>query len=170
MKQLKQKIMREIKISFDTAIRWYNGTDKELKGLALQTYPELEKKELPKNWEELGKITGFFTKYDSTIDCSKKILTRESNRNVFATKEQAEASIALAQLSQLREVYRKGWVPDCSDDANTNTFCIEFYENKIYKENYVSRNRFLSFQDPETRDLFLYNFWDLIEQAKPLFI
>ena len=26
--------MREIKISLDTATRWYNGTDEELKGLA----------------------------------------------------------------------------------------------------------------------------------------
>ena len=51
--------MREIKISLDTATRWYNGTDEELKGLAIQTYPELAKKELPKSWEELGEIKGY---------------------------------------------------------------------------------------------------------------
>jgi hypothetical protein len=35
---------REIKISRETAERWYNGNDKELKELALQTYPELKPK------------------------------------------------------------------------------------------------------------------------------
>jgi len=35
---------REIKISRETAERWYNGCDKELKELALQTYPELKPK------------------------------------------------------------------------------------------------------------------------------
>jgi hypothetical protein len=35
---------REIKITRETAERWYNGNDKELKELALQTYPELKPK------------------------------------------------------------------------------------------------------------------------------
>ena len=35
---------REIKITRETAERWYNGCDKELKELALQTYPELKPK------------------------------------------------------------------------------------------------------------------------------
>jgi len=35
---------REIKITRETAERWYNGCDKELKELALQTYPELKAK------------------------------------------------------------------------------------------------------------------------------
>ena len=160
--------MREIKISLDTATRWYNGTDEELKGLALQTYPELEKKELPKSWEDLKKIEGWFAKYDSTIDWLNSNPTHDFNKNVFATKEQAEASIALAQLSQLREVYRNGWLPDWSEKSYK--FCINFCENEIYKEPCVSRNYFLSFQDEATRDLFLENFIDLIEQAKTLFI
>ena len=36
---------REIKITRETAERWYNGCDKELKELALQTYPELKEPE-----------------------------------------------------------------------------------------------------------------------------
>jgi hypothetical protein len=35
---------REIKITRETAERWYNGNDVELKELALQTYPELKTK------------------------------------------------------------------------------------------------------------------------------
>jgi hypothetical protein len=46
---------REIKISRETAERWYNGNDKELKELALQTYPELKPKyEVGKWYKGLG--------------------------------------------------------------------------------------------------------------------
>lgn len=157
---------RNVKISLETATRWYNGTDNELKELAIQTYPELAKKELPKSWEDMKDIKGYYVNLES---CPEIVdgLTYEDNKHIFATKEQAEASIALAQLSQLREVYRNGWVPDQGDD-DTFKYCIEFYDNKIYKDTYTNAAQFLSFQDEETRDLFLENFKDLIETAKPL--
>ncbi len=41
---------REIKISRETAERWYNGDDKELKELAFQTYPELKPKYEAGKW------------------------------------------------------------------------------------------------------------------------
>ena len=158
--------MREIKISIETAQRWANGTDKELKALALQIYPELAKKELPKSWEELKEIEGYYINTNSGIDNSPCTAILE-NRNVFATKEQAEASIALAQLSQLREVYRQGWKPDYNN-KNQNKHSIDFTNDKISKETYASYSAFLSFQDSKTRDLFLENFRDLIEKVKPL--
>ena len=92
--------MREIKISIETAQRWANGTDEELKGLALQTYPELAKKELPKSWEEIGSIEGYYVDTYSEINDIKSNMNNDE-KNTFVTKEQAEASIALAQLSQL---------------------------------------------------------------------
>ena len=159
--------MREIKISIETAQRWANGTDEELKGLALQTYPELAKKELPKSWEEIDEINGFYVTNNLDICEVKNFHTSyKDNKNIFATKEQAEASIALAQLSQLIAVYRNGWVPDWSD--NSLKYCIDFYENKIRTNDYSKVNSFISFQDAETRDLFLENFRELIEKAKPL--
>lgn len=158
--------MREIKISIETAQRWANGTDEELKELALQTYPELAKKELPKSWEELGKINGYVISSFSKIEEYKYIHTEIDGKNTFATKEQAEASIALAQLSQLREVYRNGWVPDFIDSNKKH--CIFLIEDKITTDWFKISNHFLSFQDAETRDLFLENFRDLIEKSKPL--
>jgi hypothetical protein len=158
---------RNIKISLETAERWFNGTDKELQELAGQTYPELSKKQLPKTWEEIGEISGYYvTNSLDIIGANKYHTTYKDNKNVFATKEQAEASIALAQLSQLRDVYRNGWVPDWTDDEYK--FCIELYANEINKDYYYGQNNFLSFQDKETRDLFLENFASLIETAKPL--
>jgi hypothetical protein len=45
---------REIKISRETAERWYNGCDNELKELALQTYPELKEPEY-----KIGEVYAF---------------------------------------------------------------------------------------------------------------
>lgn len=122
--------------------------------------------ELPKTWEELKKVKGFFINHNSSIHTIHKIDTNYDNKNIFATRQQAQASIALAQLSQLREVYRNGWVPDWNDYESK--YIIDFIGNEINTPTYEISNAFLSFQDEETRDLFLKNFKDLIEQAKPL--
>jgi hypothetical protein len=157
---------RNIKITLETATRWLNGCDKELKGLAVQTYPELTKIGLPMKWEELTEIKGYYVYEDSDIldaDCTTAIM----NKNVFATKEQAEASIALAQLSQLMKVYNDGWVPDWNKEDEYK-HCIEFELNMIVYSVSEITSRFLSFKDEETCKLFLENFADLIEIAKPL--
>ena len=121
------------------------------------------KKELPKSWEELSSFEGFI--YNGTIILTEKnYIPCHANRRFFATKEQAEASIALAQLSQLREVYRDGWKPE----DGVERYIIIFQNNKIVKDWAKYYGYFLSFQSTEVRDLFLENFRSLIEQAKPL--
>jgi len=124
------------------------------------------KKQLPKKWEDLELFDGYYKDGNCVINFTQENTTQEKNKDIFATEEQAKASIALSQLSQLREVYRNGWVPDWKNDIYK--FCIEFYADEIYKDHYLFQNHFFSFQDAETRDLFLENFKDLIEQAKPL--
>jgi hypothetical protein len=140
--------------------------DKEQSTFENIVFKEIENK-LPKSWDELGEIDGYFVKECSKI--SDYFLTHTKNginRNIFATQEQAEASIALAQLSQLREVYRQGWTPDWND---TNPkYVIEFNQNGIDKNIWYSLNNFLSFQSKEIAEQFLENFKDLIEKAKPL--
>lgn len=158
---------RQIEITIETAKRWYNNGNLEMKQLALEGFPELEKNKLPKSWEELKKINGYWVESDSRTNAVDDCITIPASRNIFATRKQAEASVALAQLSQLREVYRNGWVPYWKDDDQLK-YCIEFYINKIHKQTYAITSNFLSFQDEETRDLFLENFRDLIEKAKPL--
>lgn len=153
--------MREIKISLETATRWYNGTDAELKELAIQTYPELVKKELPKSYYELGKIKGYFAYANCEIYDTVSIVDDES-RNIFATREQAEASIAMAQLSQLMAVYNDGWVADYD---NMNYCILNLNGFKVYQ---LYSSSFLTFKDKETAELFLHNFKDLILTAKTL--
>lgn len=123
------------------------------------------KKELPKTWEELKEVKGYYVDAFSKADDFTNSPSEE-NRNTFSTKELAEASIAMAQLSQLREVYRNGWKPNWGD--NSLKHIIEFSRDEIRTNSNQGKNEFLSFQSPEIRDEFLNNFRDLIETAKPL--
>ena len=122
---------------------------------------------LPKTWEELNSIKGYYIKNNSGVTFEHFFKTTMINKNIFVTKEQAEASLALAQLSQLREVYRDGWKPDYTNVEQVK-YVIIMHLNQITTNSYNRLNQFLSFQSAEVRDLFLENFHDLIEKAKPL--
>ena len=122
---------------------------------------------LPKTWKELNEIDGYFIHSgsgDSVGVINVKSVT--CNRNIFATKEQAEASNALAQLSQLMQVYNNGWVPDWKD--GDWKYIIEAYEDRFVIEQRSSWISFLSFKTRAIAELFLENFKDLIIIAKPL--
>lgn len=124
------------------------------------------KTRLPKRWEDLGVIRGYYVDLNSSVILADAT-PHDANRNIFATKEQAKAAIALAQLSQLREVYRQGWVPDWNTEDSK--YVIESFKGKISTEKYSSfSSSFLSFQSEQVRDEFLRNFKDLIEEASPL--
>ena len=121
---------------------------------------------LPKTWEELKEINGYCTTSVSKTTRVVGLSVINDNCNVFATKEQAEACIALAQLSQLMQVYNDGWVPNWKDgDWKYN---IEGYEDKFLIENRSSWISFLTFKTRPLAETFLENFKDLITIAKPL--
>jgi hypothetical protein len=126
---------------------------------------------LPSSWEELNHINGYYSDGFSFIKkkCIEGLEGKDAtsfNKNTFKTEEQAEASIALAQLSQLRDVYRQGWEPDW--EADSNKYFIEFIFDSSSIAVLSHTNHFLSFEDRKTAGLFLENFRDLIEKAKPL--
>jgi len=142
--------------------------DKEQSTFENIVFKEIEKG-LPKTWEEIENLQGFFVDYGSDIRVTDvDVIKSEVNRNIFATKEQAEASIALAQLSQLREVYRQGWKPDYKDNYAVK-YGIHFTNQGLKIGAFYETNVFLLFQSEEIASQFLDNFRDLIEQAKPLF-
>jgi hypothetical protein len=122
---------------------------------------------LPKTWKELNEIDGYFIHSGSGdsvgVIGAKSVIC---NRNIFATKEQAEAYTALAQLSQLMKVYNDGWVPDWTDAAWK--YVIYMVNNDININYFAGNSQFLSFKTKELRDEFLENFKDLIIIAKPL--
>jgi hypothetical protein len=141
--------------------------DKEQSTFENIVFKEIEKG-LLKSWEEIENLQGFFVDYGSDIrETDVDVMKSKANRNIFATKEQAIASIALAQLSQLREVYRQGWEPDWENETQKK-WCIRFYKGTLDIEDYCSTSYFFSFQSIEIAEQFLENFRELIEKARPL--
>ena len=127
--------------------------------------------ELPKTWEELGKIGGCFIDSNSGVNpiCGDGLLYTddETVRNTWPTKEEAEASIALAMLCQLRDRYNGGWKPDWASGRDLK-YCIFVVGNEMC---YCVESKFrhiLCFKSVSIRDAFGDNFADLIETAKPL--
>lgn len=125
------------------------------------------KPQLPKTWEELERVGGAFVTKDSRIGLASNCIAVKHRRNIFSTQEEAEASTALAQLTQLRKVYRQGWEPDWEDEDSAKYAILprksDFRVTRAYSYAVT-----LSFQDEETAILFLKNFRDLIEKASPL--
>ena len=143
------------------------SNNEELQEFAKELYPELGKKQLPKSWNELQEIEGYYV----GINCNTFGFfggdTNKDNRNIYATKEQAEASIAMAQLSQLMKVYNDGWEADYLDGGSV-VYGIGYFGEELKVGTVYSTRYFLVFKDEETAELFIENFTELIEQAKPL--
>ena len=121
---------------------------------------------LPTRWEDLELITGTYVTVNSGTEYASGHNISPENKNVFATSEQAKASLALAQLSQLMRVYNDGWEPNWTNGSEK--FIIYFYSGNIKTGNMFCNSAFLAFENGIIRDKFLNNFKDLIEQAKPL--
>ena len=128
------------------------------------TFKKIEKK-LPKTWEELGNVAGWYIEKYSDI----QIIAGPCipyNKNIFPTKELAEASLAMAQLLQLRDAYNDGWVADWNDDSAKYT--IEIFHNKLHKDTCYNFQNVMNFKTAEIRDELFENFKELLTIAKPL--
>jgi hypothetical protein len=130
-------------------------------------FRKVERK-LPKKWEDLENVNGHYVDSWGDVRCYYGVNTPDhTNKNIFPTKEEAEACVALAQLCQLRDRYNDGWKPNWNSKAETK-YVIEIFKNNIAKNIYGGKRRILAFKTEELRDKFLENFEDLIEIAKPL--
>ena len=139
--------------------------DKENSTFECIRFKPIEKKKLPKTWEEFCK-THELTCNEFYINNNSELMNTMgtfrdhiSDTNMLPNKETAEAMLALCQLIQLRDRYNGGWKPDWADDCQPK-YTIYIYSNCI--------NRILAFKTGELRNQFLENFRDLIETAKPL--
>ena len=146
--------------------------DREKSTFKKIVFKKIEKK-LPKSWKEFGEVQGWFVSELSDIDYSEGHSTDYRDKNIFPTKEEAEACLALSQLCQLRDRYNDGWRPDWENRVQTKFIICISLDNKILFDK-ISANthaiskRLLTFKTEELRDKFLENFRDLIETAKPL--
>lgn len=115
---------------------------------------------LPKTYNDLRYVSGFFVNnYSDVVGNVTLALPDDNVHNTWPTREEAEASIALAQLCQLRDRYNGGWAPS-DDDKGYGIF--------INRDGVCFGVRTLAFKTPDLRDKFEENFADLIEKAKPL--
>lgn len=65
-----------------------------------------EVKERPTSWEKLWEVSWYFIEMNSDIEKTDSIFcTDEDNKNIFKTKSQAEAAVALAMITQLLDKY-----------------------------------------------------------------
>lgn len=141
--------------------------DKEKSTFEKIVFKKVER-ELPKSWEDLKFVNGFYVCGLSRIEKVRHNSTAISNnKNIFPTREEAEACLALSQLCQLRDRYNGGWKPDW-EDTNEQKYVIIIHTGRIQVETFFSIQHLLTFKTEELRDKFLENFKDLIEIAKPL--
>ena len=126
--------------------------------------------ELPAKWEDLKKLNGYLIGFSSQLTkTGNEILTIEENKNVFPTKAEAEACLALSQLCQLRDAYNGEPLADwCDWDDDNTKYCIEICDNRISTDYYSTYKKVLAFKTEELRDKFVENFEELILTAKPL--
>ena len=122
--------------------------------------------ELPKSWEDLYEVGGWFVDFHSKVVTSGSMRTADSVKNRFPTKEEAEACVALAQLCQLRDRYNDGWKPDWTDFTMKPS--IYFHKDIATTGENRSERTILYFRSEKIRDELLENFGDLIKKAKPL--
>lgn len=124
------------------------------------------KKELPKSWEGLMGVSGFYVSSDSKVEVFKGCFAKEETKNVFPTRKEAEACLALSQLCQLRDRYNDGWKPNWKDEEEKYVIIVR--TGVIRADTLLSIQHLLAFKTEDLRDEFLENFGDLIKTAKPL--
>ena len=137
------------------------------------------KPQLPKTWIEfcnqnkIRKGECFIDIYGDTLEHGEGVdRSYVYDRNTLPSKQAAEQHLALMQLHQLRDCYRQGWIPNCSDNNYIYSIYRDYnivnekYEYKI--EKFIHTEYFLSFQSRDVADEFLTNFRELIEQAGDL--
>lgn len=139
------------------------GKNPEMDELIKANFPELFNPILPKTWEELGLINGYFVASDTAIYLSSNIDTKIPTRPVFATKSQAIAhGIVAAQLSQLMKAYNGDWVADW-EDVKQKKYCISRHENELLKNILRIDYNFIALKSAELMDEFFENFENLIK-------
>lgn len=158
-----------VNLSLETATEMYNSGVESLKAFALENYPELGKKPLPKTYKEaFSDVEGFKLNVGTNTfitQCNDALEVRNKDI-VFRTCGQAEAVIALAQLSQLMAIYNDGWVPCYNGKEEYYTILIS--NNVPIAGTTRNAARFLVFKSEKLRNEFLKHFRDLIMQTKPL--
>ena len=142
--------------------------DKENSTLEEIKFKKIESK-LPTKWEDFEKISGYYVNSGSEVTklSESTNLSVDVNKNIWPTKELAEASLALCQLVRYRDAWNEGWKPDWNLSTQYK-YCIFVSRGRVTSAFFWIDDTILSFKTAELRDRFLETFKDLLEIAKPL--
>ena len=166
LKKFEMKEERNITLTLDKAKEWYKKGG-ELQEIALQAFTERELNSLPRSWEEFCRNNpvqmGECWLENCDKICKKELSTKEAriHKNWIPSRKSAEAHLAMIQLEQLRDCWRRGNIPQ------EIKYKIRKIRN-IYTVVYGAEDAFLSFCDLQTAEEFLECFSDLIEKAGDL--
>lgn len=118
-------------------------------------------------WEDFGKVSGWYINANSTLHDAANLSVSNDHRNIWPSKEEAEAALALSQLCQWRDKYNEGWKPDWTDFSEYK-YVIVMNRGKIEPGINCTTSKVLAFKSQDILNKFLEDFRDLIEIAKPL--
>jgi len=124
---------------------------------------ELEK--LPKSWEELPYIDGYYINVYSR-SCTINSNAIDDNKATYPTFELAQASVALAQLLMLRNAWNGNWTPNWG--SAEIKYSIRYSGNMQVTATSSMASRVLTFKTELKAKAFLETFKELIETARPL--
>ena len=143
--------MESISVTISSA----KDRDKLIKVLSELQFEEPSMTPLPKAWEELKEVKGWYVSDCSEIEDVRDDASTDME-NTFKTEVQAKSAIAKAKLSQVMAVYNDGWEPNWNDD--TNKHIIKRTCDIIVSDTYRSIYSFLAFKTKKLRNEFLENF------------
>jgi hypothetical protein len=111
-------------------------------------------------WEDIDDVRGFDAEWDGTVTAYTQYLNKKERcHTTFKTKEQAEACIALAKISQLLPIY---------NSEPYNFLEVKHTIDKNYNVWSTDEDVFLLFNSASIAEKFLKHNRRLIRQAKPL--
>jgi hypothetical protein len=166
--------MKTIKLSLELAKEMYISGNEQLKKLALENYSkeELEKAQRPNTVLGMPLANTF---YVGTASYVEKICSITSTGGVdcnsWNTHEEAEACLALAQLTRLRDAWNGELLHEwCDWTDDKPKYRVYFYRKAIAVEHTFSHRRVLTFKTHELAIAFIADpeINKLIQQAKPL--
>lgn len=101
------------------------------------------------------------------VSCDETIVNRDKNedRNLLATKQDAEGILALIQLTRLRDEWVGDWTPDYRN-FNEDKYHINVRNDNITVDRYSYTRALLSFPTNTLATEFMQCFKDLIIKAK----
>lgn len=73
-------------------------------------------KQLPKTWSEVGVINGCKVNNYGNVTIVNTDASSSYSNGMYPSKKLCEASIALAKLLYLRDIYNDGWIPVWTND------------------------------------------------------